>query len=305
MLNLGIGRKAFGKSAYDAPTLLKRLFMEQALVHWRMYAVALVFMAISAGATALSAYVLGDVINQAYINRNMTAITWLSLGIVVLFAIKGGATYVHQVLLSRIGIGIVATNQRRMYDKLLNEGLSFFATRHSSEFIARMTSGATSAAAIVNIIVSALGRDLLSLIGLATVMVMQDPVLSLVSIVIVPPTLLFMRKLVKRLRGVATLQFKIYTDTIETMQETVQGIAVVKAFTLEPHLKEKLGDTVARYEHEAFKQARLANRSGPRDGVARWHRDCARADVLRPARHRRRRISRRVFLLHGGIPAGL
>jgi ATP-binding cassette, subfamily B, bacterial MsbA len=263
MFNLGLGRKALGKDAYDAPTLIKRLFVEHALIHWRAYAVALVFMAMSAGATALSAYVLGDVINQAYVNRNMTAIIWLSLLIVVLFAVKGGATYVHQVLLTRIGVRIVAANQRRMYDKLLNEGLGFFANRHSSEFIARMTSGASASAAVVNILVSAVGRDLLSLIGLGTVMVVQDPILSLVSVVIFPPTMLVMRKLVKRLRGVATLQFKIYTETIETMQETVQGIAVVKAFTLEPHMQDKLGATVARYEHEAFKQARLANRSGP------------------------------------------
>jgi ATP-binding cassette subfamily B protein len=262
-VNLGSGRKAFGKEAYDAPTLVKRLFMEHALAHWRMYVVALVFMAISAGATAFSAFVLGDVINQAYVNRNMSAIIWLSLLIVVLFAAKGGATYVHQVILTRIGVRIVAANQRRMYDKLLNEGIAFFSNRHSSEFIARMTSGATSAAAVINIIVSAVGRDLLSLIGLGTVMVIQDPVLSLVSVVIFPPTLIVMRKLVRRLRSVATTQFKIYTETIETMQETVQGITVVKAFTLEPHLRDKLGATIARYEHEAFKQARLANRSGP------------------------------------------
>ena len=221
---------------------------------------------ISAGATALSAYVLGDVINQAYINRNMTAITWLSLGIVVLFAIKGGATYVHQVLLSRIGIGIVATNQRRMYDKLLNEGLSFFATRHSSEFIARMTSGATSAAAIVNIIVSAIrarppfadracNGDGDARPGFVSGEHRHRSADAL-----------FMRKLVKRLRGVATLQFKIYTDTIETMQETVQGIAVVKAFTLEPHLKEKLGDTVGALRTRSLQASAARQPLRPGDG---------------------------------------
>ena len=45
-----------------------------------------------------------------------------------------------------------------------------------------MTAGANSAATVINIIVSAVGRDLLSLIGLGTVMVVQDPVLSLVTL---------------------------------------------------------------------------------------------------------------------------
>ena len=104
----------------------------------------LVFMAISAAATALSAYVLGDVINQAYTNRNMQRrdlaqrrdhgrCSWC-------VALRPMA---HSVVLTRIAVRIVANNQRRMYDKLLNEGLAFFANRHSSEFIARLTIGAS------------------------------------------------------------------------------------------------------------------------------------------------------------------
>jgi subfamily B ATP-binding cassette protein MsbA len=263
MFNLGLGRKALGKEAYDAPTLVKRLFLEQALQHWRLYAVALVFMAIAAGATALSAYVLGNVINQAYVNRDMQAIIWLSGATIVLFMARGFATYGSSVILTRIGVRIGANNQRRMYDKLLNEGLAFFSSRHSSEFIARLTMGASASAAVINLLVSAIGRDLLSLIALITVMIIQDPVLSLFSVVIFPPALLVMRKLVRRLRSVANTQFEIYKQTIETMQETVQGIAVVKAFTLERHMRSQLDDTVARFEHEAFKQARVANRSTP------------------------------------------
>ncbi|HVG50883.1 MAG TPA: ABC transporter ATP-binding protein, partial [Xanthobacteraceae bacterium] len=103
----------------------------------------------------------------------------------------------------------------------------------------------------------------LSLIALAAVMVIQDPLLSLISVVIFPPALLVMRKLVRRLRTVATNQFQIYQQSVEAMQETVQGIPVVKAFTLERHMQAQFGDIVTRYESEAFKQARVANRAGP------------------------------------------
>ncbi|HWM46345.1 MAG TPA: ABC transporter ATP-binding protein [Xanthobacteraceae bacterium] len=263
MFQTGLGTKSLGKDAYDAPILIKRLFLEQALQHWRRYAAAVVLMGIAAGCTAIAAYLFGDVINQAYTNRNMTAIVALAGATVVLFAVKGLATYGHQVILTRIGVRIVTSNQRRMYEKLLNEGLGFFGAHHSSEFIARMTTGATSSAQVINILVSAVGRDLLSLIGLAAVMVIQDPLLSLVSIVVVPPALIVMRKLIRRMRNVATVQFKYYTQIIETMQETVQGIATVKAFTLEPHMRNRLEQTVAAAQHEAFKQARVANRASP------------------------------------------
>jgi ATP-binding cassette subfamily B protein len=82
-------------------------------------------------------------------------------------------------------------------------------------------------------LINAVGRDLLMLISLVAVMVMQDPVLSLVGLLVVPPAMLMLRKLVKRIKGLAYNQFTGTADILETMQESLQGIRTVKAFTLE------------------------------------------------------------------------
>ena len=100
--------------------------------------VAFVLMAVAAGCTALSAWLIGDVINQAYVNRNLRGIITLGIVTAALFAIKGLATYGHSVMLLRIGNRIVADNQRAVFGKLLNEGLGFYSDRHSTEFIARV-----------------------------------------------------------------------------------------------------------------------------------------------------------------------
>src|SRR5712691_5572791 len=88
---------------YGVTTLIRRLLAEQGLVHWRKYAVAFALMAVSAGCTALSAYLIGDVINQAYVNRSLAGIITIGGITVVLFTAKGLATYGHSVVLSRIG----------------------------------------------------------------------------------------------------------------------------------------------------------------------------------------------------------
>ena len=105
----------------------------------------------------------------------------------VVFAIKGLSTYGAAVMLSRIGNSIIAKNQRRMFDKLLHEDIGYFADRHSSEFVARMTTGATAVSQVINLLITAVGRDLMSLVGLSIVMVMQDPIMSLGGFVIAPP----------------------------------------------------------------------------------------------------------------------
>src|SRR5438105_15927682 len=151
---------------YGAAILIRRLIMEQGAAYWRRYLAALVLMGVSAGATAGSAWVLGQVINQAYVDENVRGIVILSLVTLVLFTLKGAATYGQSVILSKISNAILANNQRRLFAKLMSESIGFFSVRHSSEFLARLTSGANSVTQVLNLLINALARHFLLLIGL-------------------------------------------------------------------------------------------------------------------------------------------
>jgi ATP-binding cassette subfamily B protein len=143
----------------SAFALIRRLVTEYGLAHWKRYAIAFTFMAITAGATALTAWMMGVVINEAYVNRSFPGIVMLGIATIVLFAVKGGATYGQAVMLSRIGNRIIAENQRRLFDRLMHQNLSFFSERHSSEFLARLATGANAATQVLNLLVTAIGRD--------------------------------------------------------------------------------------------------------------------------------------------------
>ena len=248
---------------YRAFVLVRRLLTEQGLAHWPRYAIAFSLMALAAACTALSAYLIGSVINQAYVNRSLAGIITLGFVTVALFATKGLATYGHSVMLSRIGNRIVADNQRAVFAKLLNEGLGFFSDRHSTEFIMRLSAGAAAATQVLNLLITSVGRDLFSLIGLVIVMVVQGPYMSFFAFVVAPPAFFVLRKLIRRIYSIARTQFHGNTRVVETLQEALQGIRVVKAFTLEDVMRERFDRNVADVEHEANKMARVSNRSSP------------------------------------------
>ncbi len=248
---------------YGAAALIRRLVMEQGIGHWRRYLTAFALMAVSAGVTAAATYVLGQAINQAYVNKDIHAIALLSGATALLLFIKGAATYGHTVILSKISNTILAHNQRRLFAKLMRENIGFFSERHSSEFLARLTAGAKSITDVLNMLVNAIGRDLLMLIAMIGMMVFQDPMLSFIGLVVVPPAMLILRKLVKRIKGLAYNQFTGTADIMETMQELLQGIRTVKAFTLEETMQKRIDEDIAIVERNANKMARVANRSNP------------------------------------------
>ncbi len=248
---------------YGAAVLIRRLITEQGLTYWRRYLLAFVLMAVSAAATAGSAWVLGEVINKAYVDKDVRGIALLSGLTILIFILKGAATYGHSVILSKISNAILAHNQRRLFAKLMSENVAFFSERHSSEFLARLTAGATSVTQVLNLLINALGRDFLLLIGLVCVMLMQDPYMALFGFLVAPPAMLVLRKLVKRIKGLAHNQFTGTADILETMQESLQGIRTVKAFTLEQTMRERIDASITAVERNANKMARVSNRSSP------------------------------------------
>ena len=248
---------------YSTGILVRRLLMDVALTHWRLYAIGFALMLVAAAATAATAYLLGTMINQTVVTKNFHGVVIVSLAALGIFTAKGFASYGGAVTLSRIGNRIIAENQRRMFDKLLHENIGFFADRHSSEFIARLTTGTAAVSQVINLLITAIGRDLMSLIGLCIVMAIQDPAMSIGGLIIAPPAFLFLRKLIRRVRGIARMQFTGGTQIIETMQEALQGMRMVKAFALEDEMRRRLAVSVGSVEHESNKMARVANRASP------------------------------------------
>ena len=182
---------------------------------------------------------------------------------IVIFAVKGLASYGQAVTLARIANHIVAENQKKLFDKLLAQNIAFYADRHSSEFAARITFGAGSAAQVLNLLINALGRDLLSLLGLVAVMVYQAPFLSLIGIVVMPPAVFGVRKLIKRVRSIALTQYGGGAEILEAMQETIQGFRIIKAFNLEAVMRKRVDASVDRVEAASNKLARVSNRATP------------------------------------------
>ncbi len=244
-------------------SLVSRLVRDYALAHRARYGLAFAFMALGAACTAATAYLIGTAIDQAYVSRSFYGIAVVSALAIVIFAAKGFATYKQAVTLAQISNQIVAANQRRVFDKLLQQDMAFFADKHSSEFGARVNYGATSASGVLNLLVTAIGRDLLTFIALGAVMIYGAPLLSLFAFIILPPAVLFLRKLIKRVRTIALAQFGGNMLVMQSLQETVLGFKIIKAFNLEDIMRVRADRHIGTIEDAANNLARVSNRGGP------------------------------------------
>ena len=243
--------------------LIARILRGNYKAHWKGYTISFVFLFIIAGTTSLSAWIMSDVVNQIFVQRNVEMLWVLSFSVVAIFVVKGAASYGQIVIQSRIGNRIVAENQKRFYDRVLKFGLDFINERASGELIMSVTAGANGIRNIIDTVVLSVGRDFVTLIGLIVVMVHQAPMMAFFALIVAPIAIGSLTRLVKRIRGIAAAEFTSGIQIISMIQETVHGAKVVKAFGLGDHMRERMGDAVGNVEKRANKISQLQARTSP------------------------------------------
>ena len=242
---MSVWRKARERalSLLNAPSnaILRRLLTDQGFKHWKGYAFAFAMMALIALTTALSAWIIGKIVNEVFVGRNLAAVWEITAAIVVIYTVKGLATYGQQVVMSRVGNSIVADVQRRIFDQMLRMKVGYYGQSHSSVFIARQAFIAQSASNVLNLLITTFSRDALTIVGLVIVMVSQDPLLSFLALMLVPLAVFGVRKIGVRVRKIMASEFQGAMQMMESLQETAQGIRIVKAFTLENFMRDRQG----------------------------------------------------------------
>jgi ABC-type multidrug transport system fused ATPase/permease subunit len=253
------------RSLLDSPSnsVLRRLLTDQGFKHWKGYAFAFAMMALIALTTSLSAWIIGQIVNKIFVGRDLKAVWEITAAIVVIYTVKGLATYGQQVVMSRVGNSIVANVQKRMFDQMLRMKVSYYGQSHSSIFIARQAFIAQSASSVLNLLITTFSRDALTIVGLVIVMVSQDPLLSFLALMLVPLAVVGVRQIGTRVRKIMASEFQGAAQMMESMQETAQGIRIVKAFTLENFMRDRQGDAIEGFRKAANKLARVSSRTSP------------------------------------------
>ncbi|GGD04393.1 ABC transporter ATP-binding protein [Aureimonas glaciei] len=243
--------------------LLKRVFAENGRDYLGQYAVAVACLVVVSAATAFLAWIMRDVIDKIFVEQNRAILFTLPLAVFASFLVRGIATYFQGVILSRIGNNIVARYQRRLFAHLTELSVDFFGENRSAHLAARINQNVSGIRDTLNLTVTSIARDLLTLVFLIGVMILQDPVLSAIALLAGPPVAWMIASLARKLRVATRQSIDLNARVLASMQETAQGITVVKAFTMEETLRARIETLILAAEERSNRIAAITERSGP------------------------------------------
>jgi ATP-binding cassette subfamily B protein len=258
------GLAGFLRLASDGSlALIGRLLKDTGRLYAPRYALVLALGAITAGTAALNAWLVKDVINGVFIDRNVQLLYLIVAISIANGFVRGGSLYLSQRTLGRIGNAVIARTQQRLFDHLLTLGADFYAATPSSQLVTRMSYNAQAARSVLDAIFTSTGRDLLTLIALVGVMIVQAPQLSAIVLLIGPLAIFTVNKLGRRVRKVARAQFESLGSVVAEMQQTTAAIRVIKAFNLEGIVRQRMAASIRRVQQNSDRIVRIQSRTAP------------------------------------------
>ena len=189
------------------------------------------------------------------------ALASLGIALVVMTGLKVGAAYLSSYFLIPIRSGVVRDIRNMIYDKIVNLPIGFFTTERKGDVMARMSGDVTE---VENSVMSSLDmmfKNPVMIVACLSMMIAVSWELTVFVLVLLPVAGYVMGKVGKSLKRVSLegqIQWGVMLSTIE---ETLGGLRIIKAFNAEQKLKKRFHN-----ENEVFFE--LSNKRNRRYDLA-------------------------------------
>ena len=183
--------------------------------------------------------------------------------IFVVLVLKNLSSYLQAYLMAFAENGVIRDLRNGLYTHLHRLSLSYFHQERTGELISRVTYDVMLINGTVSAAFGTLVKEpLLVIVHLAIIIILSWQ-LTLASFILLPFSVLVIATVGKRLRRSSTVSQESMADLTSTLQETVAGIRVVKAFSMERFEIAKFIRQTNQYFRVLLRMTRVRNLASP------------------------------------------
>ena len=184
--------------------IYKRLYKDYTKKYLDKIILSALLSVLVAGSTSAIAWLLDPAIKKLFIEKDQSLIIIIPLFIIIAFTTKGLSLYFAKATMISVGEEIKKKLQFDMVNTLIKTDTQIIDKKHSGKFISNLTYDVTHITNLLSNAILTLFKDSLTLIGLLTVMFLQNWKLALISIVMIPLASISAKTLGKRIGKVTT-----------------------------------------------------------------------------------------------------
>lgn len=206
--------------------------------------IAMIAMICVAGFTGAQAWLVKDLLDKIFMEKNTFYLKILPLVVLGVFFLKGVVYYLYSILLEKVGQSVIRDFRIAIFTHIHKQSLSFFNEMATGTLISRVISDVTLLQQAVSNALVGLVRDFFQVIILLGVVFYMNWRLAMITFIVLPlaafPIILFGRMF----RRLSTSTQEETANVTNILHETITGNRIVKAFTKEQYECNRFSDQV-------------------------------------------------------------
>jgi subfamily B ATP-binding cassette protein MsbA len=157
----------------------------------------------------------------------------LLAAMLVVIILRTLASFSSEYAFQKVGLSTVRDLRNELYERLIFQSHRFFSERSTGEMVSRVVSDADAIQAAVSTRMGDLFQESLTLFFLLAYVFWTNPELALITFIAAPLLVYPVVHFGKRLRGTTHRSQERMADMATLLEETIRGVRIVKAFTME------------------------------------------------------------------------
>ena len=243
--------------------ILKRLYKDYTKKYLNKIFLAVFFSILVAGSTSATAWLLDPAIDKIFINKDQSLLLIIPLLIILAFATKGISLYLARVTMIRVAEEVKKKLQINMLSSFIKADTENIENKHTGKYISNLNFDVNQITGMLSTSFLTLFKDGLTLIGLLSVMFIQNWRLSLIAIIMIPFASFTAKKLGKRMGKVVTEAQVKSGDLNKYLIDIFKNHKIIKIFQREKYENERSEKFVEDLKEKSIKIASVFIRATP------------------------------------------
>jgi len=180
--------------------------------------------------SAVYAWMVKPVLDGIFIEKNEELLLVLPLALLGVAVLKAVLSYGVGYLMAYVTNRVIADIRQELFQHLIRMPVGFHDVNTSGRLVSRVVNDVGLMASAASNVLKDIFQNALTFLAMVGVIVYQNWKLAGLSAIVIPLSALTMVRVGKRLRKLATSGQERMGDMSSTLQETLAGIRMVKAF---------------------------------------------------------------------------
>ena len=243
--------------------ILKRLYKDYTKNFLNKIFLAVFFSILVAISTSATAWLLDPAIEKIFLNKDQTLIFVIPILIIIAFSTKGISLYIAKTLMIKVAEEVKKKLQINMLSSFIKADTEYIENRHSGKYISNINFDVNQITGMLSTSFLNFFKDGLTLVGLLVVMFIQNWILSLIALIMIPLASITAKRLGKRMAKVATEAQERSGDLNKYLIDLFKNHKIIKIFQRENFEYERSEKFVNELKEKSIKIATILIRATP------------------------------------------